>query len=155
MVGKQKATASEGPCSATAMRKASRRLSQLYDEAMAASRIRSTQFAILSELDRHANEPPGMNELAEALVMDRSSLGHNLRPLERDGLVEVKEGDQDRRRRRIILTSRGKAKLAEARILWQVAQDRFNAVFGESNAAALRATLLSIARNPRLTTLSD
>ena len=54
----------ESPCYATAMRKASRRLTQLYDDALEESGLRSTQFAILAELDRRSKEPPTMAELA-------------------------------------------------------------------------------------------
>ena len=53
---------------------------------------KSTQFAILAELERRDNEPPTIRELAEALVMDQSTIGQNLRPLEREGLVELVHG---------------------------------------------------------------
>jgi DNA-binding MarR family transcriptional regulator len=83
-------------------------------------------------------------------------LGTNLRPLERDGLVALVGGDDDRRRRRVVLTTTGHAKFAQARQAWKLAQDRFNDVLGESAAAAkLRATLLRIARDERLATLTD
>jgi DNA-binding MarR family transcriptional regulator len=147
--------AEESPCSATAMRKATRRMTQLYDDALAPAGLRSTQYAILEELDRQADAPPTMGELAEALVLDRSALGHNLRPLERDGLVTLVAGDNDRRRRRVVLTEPGRAKFAQARQAWKLAQNRFNEVFGESAAAKLRATLLRIARDERLATLTD
>ncbi len=143
------------PCSATAMRKASRRLTQLYDDALGPCGLRSTQFAILAELDRRPMAPPTMAELAHALVTDRSTLGHNLGPLERDGLIALQAGEEDRRRRHVVLTSPGEAKLAEARPLWAAAQERFNAVFGESEAVHLRSVLLSIADDERLTTLRD
>lgn len=86
----RKPACGESPCIATAMRKASRRLSQLYDDALAPSGLRTTQYAILSELERRSKRPPTMRELADAMVMDRSALGHNLRPLERDGLIALK-----------------------------------------------------------------
>jgi DNA-binding MarR family transcriptional regulator len=93
--------------------------------------------------------------LAETLVLDRSALGHNVRPLERDGLIALVSSDDDRRRRRVVLTATGQAKFAQAREAWKLAQDRFNDVFGESEAAKLRATLLRIARDERLATLTD
>jgi hypothetical protein len=71
----RKPARAESPCSATAMRKASRRLTQLYDDALEPSGLRSTQFAILAELDRRSSEPPTMRVLADALVMDWSALG--------------------------------------------------------------------------------
>jgi YD repeat-containing protein len=67
----------------------------------------------------------------------------------------ITAADNDRRRRRVVLTTRGRAKFAQARRAWKLAQDRFNSVFGESAAAKLRATLLRIARDERLATLTD
>ena len=89
------------------MRKASRRLSQLYDDALAPSGLRTTQYAILSELERRSKKPPTMRELADAMVMDRSALGHNLRPLERDGLIALEESKEDRRRRHVVVGHKG------------------------------------------------
>jgi DNA-binding MarR family transcriptional regulator len=137
------------------MRKATRRVTQLYDQGLAPTGLRSTQYAILDQLHRQADPPPTMGELAEMLVLDRSALGHNLRPLERDDLITLVAGDTDRRRRRVVLTAKGVAKLREARQGWKLAQARFDNVFGESAAAKLRATMLRIARDERLATLTD
>ncbi len=155
MTKEQKPVQLQNTCCATAMRKASRRLSQLYDDAIEKTGLKTTQFAILSELERRAKEPPTMAELAQALVMDRSALGHNLRPLERDGLIALEESEEDRRRRHVVATSHGKAKYREARKLWHKAQDRFDAVFGKAKAAALRSVLLEIAYDERLANLKD
>ncbi len=143
------------PCSATALRKASRRLTQLYDTALAPAGLRSTQLSILVELANRSTDPPTLAELADALVTDRSSLGHNLRPLEREGFVLLETSTTDRRRRHIVLTSKGKTKCREALRLWQAAQERFEQVFGQPEAATLRATLLRIAHHERLTSLQD
>lgn len=140
----------EPPCNATALRKACRRLTQLYDDALQASGLRSTQFAILVELHHWAQEPPTVAQLAAKLVMDRSALGHNLRPLEREGLISLQEGSDDRRRRHIVLTTQGKAKVREGVRLWEAAQYRFNEVFGEARATQLRTTLFEIAFDERL-----
>jgi DNA-binding MarR family transcriptional regulator len=142
------------PCNATAMRKASRRLTQLYDDALEPSGLRSTQFAILSELNRRSDAPPTMRELADALVMDRSALGHNLRPLERDGFIALKQSTEDRRRQHVVITAAGRAKHRVAKRLWQVAQDHFYKVFGKAEAEQLRATLLNIAHEERLSSVS-
>jgi DNA-binding MarR family transcriptional regulator len=143
------------PCNATALRMASRRLTQLYDAALEPCGLRSTQLAILSELAHWSKDPPTLAELADALAIDRSSLGHNLRPLEREGLVVLGESAVDGRRLHITLTSKGKAKWREAVRLWRVAQERFEHVFGRSEAAALRATLQAIAHHERLASLKD
>jgi DNA-binding MarR family transcriptional regulator len=143
------------PCIATAMRKASRRLSQLYDAFMAPSGLRSTQFAILSELERQAKHPPTVGELAEILVMDRSALGHTLRPLERDGLLIFGRDEDDRRRRPIMLTADGRSALVGARPLWKQAQAHFAKLYGTKSMAALRETLLDLASDDRLSTTAQ
>jgi DNA-binding MarR family transcriptional regulator len=136
-------------CFATAARKASRRLSQFYDDALEPCGLRSTQYAMLNELARSAR-PPTLAELASALVSDRSAVGHNLRPLLRDGYVALEPGAGDRRERRVVLTPQGRAKQGEARELWQGAQDQFLAVHGRERSESLRAALLDIAYDARL-----
>ncbi len=151
----RKSALRQSPCVAAALRMASRRLTQLYDDALKPSGLRSTQFTILAELDRRADQPPTMAELASILAMDRSTLGHNLRPLERERLVALREGDADRRQRRVVLTARGRSKFQVAKPLWRAAQDRFDTVFGERESANLRATLLGIAFEQRFARLDD
>jgi DNA-binding MarR family transcriptional regulator len=138
-----------GECFVGAARKASRRLTQFYDDALAPCGLRSTQYSILSELIRFAG-PPTLAELASALVSDRSAVGHNLRPLIRDGYLALEPGAEDRRERRIVLTLQGEFKYREARALWQAAQDEFLAVYGKDHSESLRAALLDIAYDPRL-----
>jgi len=82
--------------------------------------------------------------------MDRSTLGHNLRPLERDGLVALAESDADRHWKHVTLTGKGRAKCARAYSLWREAQERFEKRFGESSAADLRDVLLSITADTAL-----
>jgi DNA-binding MarR family transcriptional regulator len=138
-----------GECFVGAARKASRRLTQFYDDALEPCGLRSTQYAMLNELARFAS-PPTLAELASALVSDRSAVGHNLRPLIRDGYVALEPGAKDRRERRIHLTARGQSKHGEARLLWQAAQNEFLAVYGKDHSESLRAALLDIAYDPRL-----
>ena len=140
-----------GVCNCTALRMASRRVSQMYDVALAPAGLKTTQFAILSEIERRANDPPTMRELADAMVMDRSTLGQNLRPLERDRLVAWEPSDADRRRKLVILTEKGRAKRMQARSLWRAAQERFERAVGAAEAARLRGILLGIAASGELT----
>jgi DNA-binding MarR family transcriptional regulator len=126
-------------CNCTALRKATRRVSQLYDSALEPCGLRATQRAILSHIAR-AGTPP-LGELAEALVMDRGALTHNLKPLERDGLVEVRVDPDDRRNRLVALTVAGRAKLAESEPLWKRAQAGFETAFGAAKSASLRKAL--------------
>jgi DNA-binding MarR family transcriptional regulator len=138
-----------GECFVGAARKASRRLTQFYDDALEPCRLKSTQYTILAELGRFG-APPTLAELASALVSDRSAVGHNLRPLIRDGYVALERGAKDRRERRIVLTPQGQSKHREARVLWQAAQDKFLAVYGRERSESLRSALLDIAYDPRL-----
>jgi DNA-binding MarR family transcriptional regulator len=126
-------------CNCTALRKATRRVSQLYDSALEPCGLRTTQRAILNHIARAGNPPLG--ELAEALVMDRGALTHNLKPLERDGLVDISVDPDDRRNRLVALTVAGRAKLAESEPLWKRAQQRFEAGFGAAKSASLRKAL--------------
>jgi DNA-binding MarR family transcriptional regulator len=126
-------------CNCTALRKATRRVSQLYDSALEPCGLRTTQRAILNHIAR-AGTPP-LGELAEALVMDRGALTHNLKPLERDGLIEISVDPGDRRNRLAALTAAGRAKLAESEPLWKRAQQRFEAGFGAAKSASLRQAL--------------
>src|SRR6266853_534956 len=97
-------------CTCGSLRKASRRISQFYDTALAPIGIKSTQYSILSEVDRGSLEGRvTMCELATAMVMDRSTLGHNLKPLERDDLVVLRQSAADRRKRYVELTKNGKS----------------------------------------------
>jgi DNA-binding MarR family transcriptional regulator len=72
-----------------------------------------------------------MQDVADAMAMDRSTLGHNLRPLERDGLVELGMDERDRRTRKLRLTAKGERMLAAARPSWKKAQQQFESCFGE------------------------
>lgn len=141
-------------CTCGSLRKASRRISQFYDAALAPVGIKSTQFSILAEVERRsADGPLTMCELATVMVMDRSTLGHNLRPLQRDDLLSLKLAMTDRRKRHVALTKKGKATLLRARRLWRAAEGRFEKIFGKRHAADLRAVLLNIAGNHELNSL--
>jgi DNA-binding MarR family transcriptional regulator len=126
-------------CNCTALRKATRRVSQLYDSALEPCGLRTTQRAILNHIARAGTPPIG--ELADALVMDRGALTHNLKPLERDGLVKISVDPNDRRNRLIALTASGRAKLAESEALWARAQQGFEAAFGVAKSSSLRKAL--------------
>lgn len=125
------------------LRKATRRISQAYDTALAPTGLKTTQYTLLSAINRASQ--PTLSELAAILVMDRSTLGHNLRPLEREGLVAMLADRADARSRRVHLTPQGITRHAEAKRLWQKMQARFEETFGPSQTAALREALLQLA----------
>jgi len=126
-------------CNCLAIRQAARHVSQFYDQLFAPIGLRATQYAILSRLRRDG--PMTINALAAALVMDRTTLGRNILPLQRDGLIEVVASPDDRRRRELRLTEIGLARHTTGIERWSFAQERFDAVFGGDRAATLRGLL--------------
>jgi DNA-binding MarR family transcriptional regulator len=138
-----------GRCNAGAFLKAARRISLIYGKALAPTGLKITQYGILSAINARGAALPTMHELAEELVIDRSTLGQNLRPLERAELIAILTDPADRRNRLIALTKRGVSKLNEAAEYWRTAQDRFEEVFGEPEAAELRAVLSAVAYHPK------
>ncbi|CAN5619888.1 MarR family winged helix-turn-helix transcriptional regulator [soil metagenome] len=130
------------PCNCLALRKAARQVTQIYDAELTRVGLRATQFSILSVLGRAKQTTIG--DLAQALAMDRSTVGHNLRPLERDELIAIAPAAHDRRARALELTAKGRAALKRARPLWARAQSHFEASYGEADAVTLRADLVRV-----------
>src|ERR1700682_1496724 len=111
-----------------AVRQAARHVTQFYDQFLAPTGLRTTQYSILARLQRHG--PMTINALAAELVMDRTTLGRNILPLERDGLIAIVRGSSDRRQKELHLTDAGAARFRNARPLWTAAQTRFEVTFG-------------------------
>jgi DNA-binding MarR family transcriptional regulator len=131
-----------GACNCLALRQAARHVTQFYDQILAPTGLRTTQFSVLAKL--HHLGPTTINNLAKSLVVDRTTLGRNILPLQRDGLIGAVRGTADRRSKELQLTKAGEGRLRTATKLWAQAQDRFEAVFGAPRASALRAALREI-----------
>jgi DNA-binding MarR family transcriptional regulator len=86
-----------------------------------------------------------VNTVAPDLVMDRTALGRNILPLERDGLITVEKGSRDRRSKELRLTKAGAARFRAAREAWTQAQRQFAAAFGAERTVDLRALLHAVA----------
>ena len=129
-------------CNCLALRQAARHATQLYDQELAPSGLRATQFSILARLKGAGAIT--INALAAQMVMDRTTLGRNILPLERDGLVEVRPSTKDRRTKELHLTDAGSERLRAAVKLWAKAQRRFEAAFGADRSAALRTQLRGV-----------
>lgn len=125
-------------CNCLALRQAARHVTQIYDSYLASEGLRTTQYSILSKLNRLG--PLSINELAKSMVMDRTTLGRAIRPLERDRLLMIGEGD-DGRTRSLRLTAKGEARLKAAAPKWREAQKEFETTFGARDAAQLRDVL--------------
>jgi DNA-binding MarR family transcriptional regulator len=129
-------------CNCLAVRQAARHITQFYDHWLAPSRLRTTQFSVLATLRRLG--PMTINALASEMVMDRTTLGRNSRPLERDGLIAVEQGSRDRRSKELRLTAAGEARFRIGMKGWLKAQHRFEGAFGAERTKEMRALLHAV-----------
>ena len=130
-------------CNVAALKRATRRINSLYDEVLSSCGLRSTQYTLLSKIDRSDN--PAVTWLAEEMVIDRSAMAHTLQTLQRNGLVLVAPDPRDRRVKRVSLTPAGETLLAQARVLWDRGQARFDMLLGQERADALRVLMDELA----------
>jgi DNA-binding MarR family transcriptional regulator len=134
----------EGPlCCCGNLRKAVRAVTQFYDEALRSSGVRASQLGLLASSS--ALGPTTMNRLADFMVMDRTTLSRNLRPLQKQGLVRVSEGE-DRREREITVTRQGQDLLARVYPLWRGAQTRIVKTFGQQRMQRLLSDLSALVK---------
>ena len=126
-------------CNCSALRQATRHVTRFYDAFLSPAGLRATQFSILAKLRQRG--PLTITALAAEMVMDRTTLGRNIRPLQRKGLVAVVSGRRDHRSKELHLTETGLERLRAAGAPWREAQQRFEALFGIERAFALRQFL--------------
>ncbi len=106
-------------CTCANLRKAARVVTQVYDAALQPTGLKATQFTVLATLSRRGDLP--LTRLAEALVMDRTTLTRNLKPLVAKQYVRIDQVE-DQRVRRVSLTDAGRSRLDEALPIWREAQ---------------------------------
>ena len=123
------------------LRKAARAVTQLYDAALEPAGLRATQFSLLAVLA--GRDAVTITDLARAMVMDRTTLTRNLRPLEKQGLVAIAPGD-DRRTREVSLTRRGRQALKHATPRWRHAQTGMLDALGDRRARHLLGELSGV-----------
>lgn len=128
-------------CVCLQLRKATRIVTQLFDEMLQPSGLRSTQLPVLATLSV-ANSTPIMR-LADELVMDRTSLTRLLKPLETEGLIRISPG-KDRRRREVSITPRGFNAVATALPLWERAQAEVIGRLGNNQPHQLQQIVAAI-----------
>ncbi|MBO0783244.1 MAG: MarR family transcriptional regulator [Ktedonobacteraceae bacterium] len=125
-------------CTCGNLRTTARVITQLYDAFLQPSGLLVTQFKLLGALAAHG--AIALSPLAEQLALDPTTLARNLKPLERDGLVAISVGEEDRRTRMVRLTERGQNALEKALPLWeeaqawvisQIGQERWRAMLGD------------------------
>lgn len=123
-------------CYCTAIRTAERRITRVYDDALAPSGITVAQFSLLRKIER--NGPVSMTRLSVIMELDRSTVGRNVRVLKKLGLAEIEPGE-DQREASAVLTDTGRETIALALPLWRAAQDHLEQVLGDKITQAIDA----------------
>src|SRR5258708_33399081 len=108
----------------SALGQAARHVTQFYDQHLVPAGVRTTQFSVLAKLRRLG--PMTINALADEMVMDRTTLGRNVLPLQREGLIAIERGRIDRRSKELRLTEAGSGRLRSAIKAWVAAQKCFD-----------------------------
>ncbi len=128
-------------CYCAALRAATRKTTALYDAVLAPVGIGVAQFSLMRRIERKG--AVSLTELGRVAELDRSTVGRNVKVLERMGLVAETEGN-DQRETTVALTGEGRAAIARGAPLWDQAQRRVEAALGAKGAEALRALALSL-----------
>ncbi len=124
------------PCLCGALRKATRAVTRIYDDALRPSGLRITQLALLRQLSRRGELR--MHDLSAVLVVEDTTLNRSARAMQDRGWIEIRTGS-DRRERMVSITAAGRAVLAEAEPLWAEAQRRMTDELGKNFDALVRS----------------
>lgn len=122
-------------CVCANLRRATRAITNLYDLALASSGLKITQFSLLRAVAR--SEPVAISALAEEMALDRTTLARNLAPLERDRLVALKPGS-DQRVTEVRLTRAGRDAIAAALPLWKKTQADVSRLLSDGRLEQMR-----------------
>lgn len=129
------------PCHCTVLRKAARRVSARYDEALAPLGVNIAQFSLLRHIRRMA--PVSLTDLAARVELDRSTVGRNAKVLQRMGLVASAAGE-DQREAVLSITEAGRTVLRDGAPLWDGVQDDIEARLGEGKLEQLHHLLAAL-----------
>ena len=128
-------------CPAFNIRAASRVITQLFDEILKPTGLQITQFAVLVGVVSLGS--PTINQLAKGLVMDRTTLTRNLKPLEKEGLIKITSGD-DKRTHFVKITSKGKSAMEKTLPYWEKARTVVSEEFGQKHLDGLLKDLANV-----------
>ena len=131
----------QGKCVCYNIRKAARLVTQLYDTTLEPSGLLGTQFVLLAAIGRMGAAT--ITRLGQAMGMDRTTVTRNLRPLERQGFIEMDAG-LDRRTHIVRLTEQGRQAMKAALPFWQQAQATVISRFGQDRTTALLTELQAL-----------
>lgn len=125
-------------CNCMNVRRASRAITQFYDDVLRPSGLTVTQLSLLRHLELLSQTTIG--ELAKIMRIDRTTLNRNMKPLTDAGFITINPG-KDTRTREIILTEKGKEELSAGWKLWGEAQDTIKEYMGEEDLTKLKQLL--------------
>lgn len=129
-------------CYCSLLRSATRKISSIYDEALSPLGINVAQFSLLRAIERL--QPVSLTDLAHDAQLDRSTIGRNVRVIERMDLVEMRRGDVDHREAIVMLTPIGTELLKNAGPVWDECQQAMELRLGAVKITALEEILRSI-----------
>lgn len=140
-------------CTCLMVRSLSRKISQLYDDALAPCGLKGTQFSVLVQARARKGQVPWtVSALADALHTDRTTMTRNLRTLEQAGWIALQAG-RDARSRCVVLTPEGERTLRQGVALWRQAQAQVQQLCGTQQIAALEQLVDGML--PRLSTMQE
>lgn len=130
-------------CACRNLRMTTRVITQYYDNALKASGLKSTQFALLNEI---SSKPEGIsvNELADIYMMDQTTVTRCIEILRKNGLVNIETEDKDSRKKRITLSKAGKDLILSVMPLWEEAQTSVEDAIGHEEYKAFLDTLYKL-----------
>lgn len=130
-------------CLAFRIRMLNRIVTAIYDEALAGTGLKVSQFTVLVAVANQEKSRP--SELAKVLQMDESTLSRNVERMCARGWLRL-EADEDRRSHLITITDKGMAMIQKAYPGWQKAQEEAASQLGAEGIAALRSAIRKLRR---------
>ena len=134
---------SVGTCTCGELRKAARAITLLYDNAFKSSGLLSTQFNVLQSI--YNIDSIRISDLANKLGMDRTTLTRNLSVLERQGFIDISQGN-DHRTRIVTATQKGRNAVGKTILLWNEIQGKVKQKMGEDSWHGLMQNLCTLLR---------
>lgn len=131
-------------CTVFNLKRATRAVQSVFDEAFKSVGLEGTQYTVLSHI--YVVEPISLTKLADLMDVDRTTLARNLAPLEKKGLIEIKPGN-DKRAKVINTTEIGKEVISKALPIWRVTQEKMKNTLGAENWSLMISNLKGLVEN--------
>ena len=125
-------------CACHHLRRTARGVTRIYEQELRDTGLSANQFSMMIAV--RIMEPVPLNQLAESMLMDRTTISRNIKPLKSKGLIQIDPGN-DKRERQVSLTEKGHTVLAKAYPLWQNVQKKIGNAIGELQMGSLLSLL--------------